>query len=234
MRVSVIIPTVNEEREIGELINHLNLCEGGPFEVLVCDAGSTDQTTDLAQKLGARVIRCKVKSRSSQMNAGAREATGDFLFFIHADSRPHRQFATRALQAIEQGYQAAGYRFRFRSTSRLLAINSFFTRFNWLFVRGGDQGIFLARQAWQQFGPFDEAMLIMEEYKLLCDLRKAGVFKLLPLATSVSARKYQHNGWLRVQWANLRIVLLYKLGFPQHYMAGAYRRWLGNGTAVDR
>src|SRR5687767_1233272 len=101
MKVSVIIPTINEETGIQKLVDYLHR-QGGKHlhEVLVCDGGSSDKTVELATAAGARVINCK-KGRAVQMNVGAKEATGDILYFLHADSWPPENFIDLIVDSIQ-------------------------------------------------------------------------------------------------------------------------------------
>jgi hypothetical protein len=110
----------------------------------------------------------------------------------------------------------------------LLAINSFFTRFDFTFCRGGDQSLYLTREAWATVGGFDATMDIMEDYDIIRRVRERFAFRIIPRAVTVSARKYDRNSWLRVQLANWKIVRMYRRGAEQADMVEMYRRLLKN------
>mmetsp|Transcript_16804 Transcript_16804/g.50198 ORF Transcript_16804/g.50198 Transcript_16804/m.50198 type:complete len:415 (-) Transcript_16804:508-1752(-) len=87
--VSVIVPVLNEGREIGAKLDWLreNLSPS-PLEVIVVDGGSNDHTVAVAEQAGGIRVLSSARSRARQMNAGARAAKGEYLCFLHADSRP--------------------------------------------------------------------------------------------------------------------------------------------------
>ena len=160
------------------------------------------------------------------MNYGVKNAKGNILYFVHADSRPHIGFLQDIQISIQKGFNCGSYRFKFDSNKYLLKINAFFTRFNYLFFRGGDQSIFVTKALFEQVGGFNEAMLIMEDYEFLEKIWNQGEFKLIPKSTLVSARKYDTNSWLSVQLANLKVVKMYKKGASQQILIETYKRML--------
>lgn len=91
MRISVIIPTYDKADFIAETIEKIQKQgDNRVLEILVVDGGSTDQTTKEVKKTGATLLRCPEKGRAAQMNAGARQARGNILYFLHADSHPQK------------------------------------------------------------------------------------------------------------------------------------------------
>lgn len=227
MMLSVIIPAYNECEHIAGLVEYLK-CEmsDGTGEIIVSDGGSVDNTIALAAGSGAIATSSPIKGRAGQMNHAASLARGDVYYFVHADTRPPQSFAKDIAEAIAQGYNCGSYRFRFDKNRGMLRLNSFFTRFNYLFFRGGDQSIFVTKALWQEVGSYNEDMLIMEDYDFLARIWSEGRFKLIPKDTIVSARKYDTNSWLRVQLANLKVVRMYRRGASQQAMIDAYRKAL--------
>ncbi len=227
MILSIIIPTFNEAAIIGKTITYLqNNLLGKAYEIIISDAGSTDNTIAIAESLGIKVLYSPLKGRAGQMNYGAQNATGTVYFFVHADCLPPPTFFDLIKNVIQDNYDCGSFRTRFDSSNLLLRINSFFTQFNYLFFRGGDQGIFVTKKVWDQVGSYDEEMFIMEDYDYLERLWKKAAFKLIPKATLVSARKYEENSWLTVQLANLKIVKMYKKGASQSDMINQYKELL--------
>ena len=229
MFLSIIIPTYNEEKNITVLINYLqDNTISGQFEIIVSDGGSTDKTAEVAAKLGVKVLISDKKGRSGQMNFGAKHASGNILFFVHADCLPTPDFFYLINKSIEKGFDSGSFRTKFNSRSFLLRINSFFTRFNFLFFRGGDQGIFVTKKLWDEIGGYNDRMLIMEDYDFIEKLWKLSNFKLIPASTLVSARKFENNSWLKVQLANHKIIKMYKNKAPQAEMIATYGRMLNH------
>lgn len=214
MKISVIIPTLNEEGRIGKTVRFL-LQNGAESvcEVIVVDGGSSDATVNEANAAGARVLLASEKGRARQMNYGASQSRGEVLYFVHADTLPPATFARDIIQALTEGWQSGSFRYRFDSQKYMLRINSFFTRFPWLFCQGGDKTYFILQQTFQSLGGYDPHHVVMEEYDFLRRARKAGIsYKVLPVQAVVSARKYDNNSWLRVQMANLIVFNLWAYG----------------------
>ncbi|MFN0081099.1 MAG: TIGR04283 family arsenosugar biosynthesis glycosyltransferase [Ferruginibacter sp.] len=227
MKICIIIPTFNEAENIAKIVPYLlSVAEKDKVQIIVADAGSEDDTVQVALAHGALAVQSPIKGRAGQMNHGVTYTTGDVFYFIHADSRPPSTYFADIDKAISRGYDCGCYRSRFDSKNLLLKINAFFTRFNVLFCRGGDQSIFVTKQLFEKVGPYKNEMLIMEDYDFLARIRKLGKFKLFNKATLFSARKYEHNTWLEVQKANLTIVRMYRKGKSQQEMLATYKQML--------
>ena len=135
--ISIIIPTYNEADSIGNLVFALQQHKTDKdVEIIVCDGGSTDETVCIATMAGAKTYLSPVKGRAVQMNYGASQASGEILYFIHADTLPPQTYATDIAKAIKQGYQCGRYHTRFNSSAFMLKINAFFTRFDWHICSG--------------------------------------------------------------------------------------------------
>jgi rSAM/selenodomain-associated transferase 2 len=225
--LSIIIPTYNEAKIIRKTIEFLqgNLV-GKNAEIIVSDGGSTDETVEIVESLGVNVVLSPIKGRAGQMNYGVKYAKGDVYFFLHADSAPTASVYDVISSATDKGYDCGSFRTQFDSSHLLLKVNAFFTRFNFLFFRGGDQGIFVTKKLWDTIGGYKEEMVIMEDYDYIARLWKQGTFTLIPKATLISARKYEENSWLTVQLANLEVVRMYKNGASQMEMITKYKELL--------
>lgn len=227
MFLSIIIPTFNEEHSIARTILHLKKhLKNKKYEIIISDAGSSDTTLSISKKLGVKTLLSPVKGRAGQMNFGVKNAVGNVFFFVHADSLPNPDFFNEINKSLLEGHNCGSFRTKFDSPSLLLKINSFATRFNFLFFRGGDQGVFISKELWHQIGNYKEEMLIMEDYDFISRLWKEGNFRLIPKATLISARKYEQNSYLTVQLANLKIVNMYKKGASQKDMVEKYKELL--------
>jgi rSAM/selenodomain-associated transferase 2 len=225
LAISVIIPAVNEEAFLPRCLGPLN--QQSDVEIIVADGGSTDNTAQIARASGASVVASRVKSRAAQMNAGARSARHDWLYFVHADTIVPLTFQADIASAIRRGYASGCYRFRFDDNRGLRAVNSWFTRFPWLTVRGGDQSLFVSRSDFDALGGFNEHYTIMEEYDFIRRLRKAGKsFTVMPGEVIVSARKYETNSWWRVQMANARAMWMFRQGRHPEEIRKMYRSCL--------
>ncbi|MEO7046266.1 MAG: hypothetical protein ABI091_13230 [Ferruginibacter sp.] len=160
------------------------------------------------------------------MNYGASFANGDVLYFVHADTFPPLTFVNDIINAIANGYGFGRYRTKFDSNKFVLKMNAFFTRFDIFMCYGGDQTLFIKKDVFNTIGGFKEEMLIMEDYEIVARAKQKSKYKIFSKASLVSARKYETNGWLKVQKANYTIVQMYKKGASQNEMVTCYKKML--------
>ena len=224
--ISIIIPVYNEAENLQFLLPYLR-SEGGRYlsEIIVVDGGSVDDSKEIALRHGANMLQSP-KGRSLQMNRGAMQATGNILYFVHADTKPPVTFATDIAEAVAQGSEAGCFRFQFDSTKWYFRINDFFTRFKPLWCRGGDQSLYVTQSLFRLIGGFDESYEVMEEYKFIEAAMKATSFKIIPKSVKVSARKYDNNNYFKVQWANFLAFRMYKKGVPSSTIKKRYHKLL--------
>lgn len=229
LKISVIIPTFNEAENIGCLIESLKIY-GNSFlhEIIVADSpNSTDSTIEIAQKLGAIAQKSPKKGRACQMNFGASIATGDILYFVHADTKVNPDYASDIIKAITKGHDFGCYRYQFDADDWLLKVNAFFTRLPFIWCRGGDQTLFIRKEDFLKVGKFREDYQIMEDYEFIIRANKVLKFKIIPKNVIVSARKYKTNSYLRVQKANFKVMRMFLSGkASQQEMTETYRKML--------
>ncbi len=217
--LSVIIPVLNAagriSDEIGRWLETDDAQEGG-VEVIVVDGGSDDGTPDLARLAGARVLAAP-KGRGSQMAAGAAAATGDWMLFVHADTRlgPGWQTVAKRFMADEANrFRAAYFRFALDDASeaarRLERIVAWRCRV--LGLPYGDQGLLIGAGYYEKLGGF-EPIPLMEDVALV---RKIPNHRLQALHADAvtSAVRYQHGGYVLRPARNLLCLALYFIGVP--------------------
>lgn len=214
MKMDLIIPTLNEEEYIQRLLTYVFEHKDESLNrVWVVDGGSTDKTLELVKEFDVSVVNCDEKNRAVQMNAGAQHSETDVLYFVHADTLPPKNFIEEVKNEWSQGAKIGGFRFKFDSQLKILKLNSWFTRFNFLTFRGGDQSLFIDREFYDQLGGFDEDYCIMEEYDLIMRAQESGEkFRLMKNHVMVSDRKYRENGYFKVNYANLIAMKMFNRG----------------------
>lgn len=227
MQLTVVIPALNEETNIGPLLRLLRAMPEVD-EIVVCDGGSHDATVRTAREGGAIVVPA-ARNRGAQLNAGAREARGDILWFLHADARPHRgsaQLMKRELRAHR--VWGGNFRLRFddaRRAARLFEVAARLQRRCGVYY--GDSGVWLRRAVFEALGGF-RPWPLFEDYDFVRRLergaRRSGAQTLcLPLPLLVSARRFRGGApRLLLRWAALQ--LLFSLGVPPQRLAAWYHR----------
>lgn len=211
MNLSIIIPTLNEAQYIRRLIDRLLTNNENVPEIILVDGGSTDGTIDLLPSKRVTVIQT-VASRAIQMNAGAKIAKNDYLYFVHADTLPPKGYQQDLKAIMDSPYKAACYRSKYIGNQKILRLNAFFTRFNWLVCRGGDQSLLIDKNYFNELGGYDEQMEIMEEYPLIEKLMADNSLKIIPKHIEIGTRKYDSNSWLKVSRANYKAFKMYRKG----------------------
>lgn len=229
--ISIIIPSFQEEAAISQTIRHIFQEDslGLVQEILVCDAASSDSTVRLAREAGARVLENLPRGRAIQMNAGAREAEAELLYFLHADTRVAPEFSRLIVEAVAEGARAGCFRLRFDESHWFLKANAWFTRFNVNALRFGDQSLFVLKEVFEQAGGFREDLTLMEDQEIVHRLRRRGSFRVLPACVMTSARKYRKAGVYRMQGLFFLVWAGYYLGFPTPGLSRWLRRRLAAG-----
>ncbi len=213
-RISIIIPTLNEEENIAACLSSTGGAKN--IERIVVDGGSRDRTPAIAEVMGAKVL-ASPRGRAVQMNAGAREASGEMLVFLHADTRLPAGFARHIVKTLQTpGVAAGAFEFRLDSSSSSLR---FIERVaNWrsrrLQLPYGDQAIFLRAPLFRDIGGFPE-IPIMEDVELIRRLQKAGRIETLPAVPAItSARRWRQSGVWKTTIINELVLGAYCLGIP--------------------
>lgn len=213
MSVSVVIPTLNEERHVAAAVR--SAFEAGAAEVLVVDGGSTDATIAAAREAGARVLTSE-PMRARQLNLGAREATGDTIIFLHADTI----LPPGAAEAVERaGADFGGFRLAFAERSLRLRIAALLINLRTRITRQpwGDQAQFVRRAAFSSF----REIPIMEDYELARTMKPGAI---LPLTVVTSGRRFLAKGVLRTALINWRTIVAFHRGADPAELARRYRK----------
>lgn len=230
MKISIIIPAINEAEHLPELLNHLlKHKQGAELQILVSDGGSTDDTIALANSYGVVVLHAPKAGRAAQMHYATQHATGDLFYFVHADTLPPTTYVQDILKAVQNGYDIGRYQTRYNTNNRMLLINAWFTRFDWFICLGGDQTLFITRICYQDSGGFNTTLSIMEEFEFVPRVRLKYKYLILPGKTLVSARKYEGRSWLQVQLANRKAIQMFKKGVNPDKIRVEYHRMLNSG-----
>ncbi|NND05001.1 MAG: glycosyltransferase family 2 protein [Saprospiraceae bacterium] len=223
MRLSVIIPTLNESGHLDVLLDRMK--KGAlrkDVEILVVDGGSVDDTCAIARKHQLKVYETAA-GRARQMNLGANKSSAEVLYFVHADTLPPVSYYDDIMQALGEEADLGCYRFKFDSSHLLLKINAYFTRYDKMWCRGGDQSLFIRSEVFNALGGYINDEVIMEEYTLLKKAMDRFKFVVMQKDILVSARKYRNNGYFRVQFANMVAFHMHRFGAESEKILQTYR-----------
>ncbi|MEI8032943.1 MAG: TIGR04283 family arsenosugar biosynthesis glycosyltransferase [Chlorobiaceae bacterium] len=220
--LSIIIPAWNEEAVIEHFMRSLLAITDRScgVEIIVSDAGS-DRTADILSAFPVTVVR-SAKGRAVQMNTGARKATGDILYFLHADTIPPETFIEDIRSAAESGKKAGCFRMAFDDDHPLMSLFGWFTQFPLPVCRGGDQSLFIERALFDEIGGYDERQLIMEDYDIVRRIEERHTVHILLPEVKTSSRKYQKNGIIRLQMIFGTLHLMHALGYNQEDIIRCY------------
>lgn len=227
--ISIIIPVLNEDLRIGILLDHLSKVRvDHSFEIIVVDGDSKNTSINSQQYNWVKWVSSS-KGRAIQMNAGAKAASGDILYFVHADTLPPLTFQTDIIAAISIGYVLGGFKSRLVPESFFTSINSFVSGFNSKFSGGGDQSLFIKKDVFLKEGGFNEAYCIMEDFEFVHRIKLKYSFHIIQSEILVSARKYKANTYWKVSLANYKAFKMYENGVAPETIRDNYYRWIRRG-----
>ncbi|HJN01935.1 MAG: TIGR04283 family arsenosugar biosynthesis glycosyltransferase [Nitrospinota bacterium] len=223
MKISIIIPTLNESLLLQRLLCGLNKIIDSQVEIIVVDGGSNDNTLEIASKYAHQVFVTE-QGRATQMNYGAAFAKGEVLFFLHADS----MLTTNAFQKLkeivkESAYVGGAFRLQIDSNKLLLSIISQVVnlRSRFFHLVYGDQGIFVRKKNFLEIGKFLITPL-MEDVEFYGRLRASGKTVILNEKILTSARRWEKEGILYATFRNWLLLIMYYMGIPAKQLEKLY------------
>ncbi|HJQ81156.1 MAG TPA: glycosyltransferase [Lacipirellulaceae bacterium] len=199
--LSFVIPTHNEEQFIGRCISSVTASAramGQPFEVIVVDDASTGRTAEISASRGAKVVKVAHRQIAATRNAGAREARGEWLFFVDADTLANPRALRACLQALDGGAVGGCCVFTFDGTLPVWAklLYPVAVVLSRTFKLMGGCYLFCTREAFDAIGGFDERYFAAEEAVFVRALKRRGRFAVPGPTVVTSGRKLRmYSGW---------------------------------------
>ena len=224
MKLSIIIPVLNEAGRIAVALIALQPLRERGAEILVVDGGSTDGTAEIAARGADHVVRAS-RGRASQQNAGAKQALGDTFLFLHSDTQLPLDADGLIADALNDGAVLWGrFDLRFDTDQTMLRVVATMmnARSRLTGIATGDQCLFVRRSAFETVGGFP-ALALMEDIALSTMLRRHSAPACLRNKVTTSARRWQKNGVWRTIFLMWWLRLAYALGVSPARLA----RWYG-------
>ena len=222
--LSVIIPTLNAETGLSDLLGQLTgQFSGQVGEIVVSDGGSTDRTLEIALAAGAR-IAMGCTGRGFQLVRAAQFARGKWLLFLHADSRLPRNWREEVDQHIKNFPDKAGYfGLKFSAAGFRPHLLGKWVKFRCLVfaLPYGDQGLLIRRDLYEKLGGFPDQALFED----VAIIRKLGRRRLRAFSSmlTTSAERYEREGYVRRGSKNLTLLARYLTGADPDMLAERYR-----------
>lgn len=224
MKLSVIVPVLNEAPVLPELFAQLSELARQQAEIIVVDGGSADGTALRAERAGFRVLRA-ARGRARQMNAGAAQASAQALLFLHADTLLPAGAVQLVAGALAHGNREWGrFDVRIRGRAFMLRVISVMMnlRSRLSGIATGDQALFITRRAFDQVGGFPDQPL-MEDIEISRRLLALSRPACIAQCAAPSGRRWEANGVWRTIVLMWRLRWDYWRGVPVQKLAEAYK-----------
>lgn len=213
--LSVIVPTLDAGAFLADCLKRLDARD----EIIVVDGGSRDDSLAIAEASGARLIAA-ARGRGAQLKAGGEAAAGEWLLFLHADTRLQPGWRKAVEAHIARSTKPACFRFRLDDPAwqaRVIERGVAF-RVRLLRLPYGDQGLLVSRRHYDLVGGY-RRLPLMEDVDLT---RRLGRVRSLDADAVTSAERWRRNGWFKRSARNLGLLTLYRLGLPLERIARLY------------
>jgi rSAM/selenodomain-associated transferase 2 len=222
-KLSIVIPAVNEAQQLPLLLAQLQPLRQRACELIVVDGGSIDGTPGLAKPWADQLLQTG-RGRALQMNAGAAQAHGEVLLFLHADTQLPPQADTLVLGATAGGLAWGRFDVHIEGRAKLLRVVAVLMnwRSRWTGIATGDQAIFVRRSVFEQVGGFPEQPL-MEDIELSKRLLRVSRPTCLRAVVRTSGRRWETHGVWRTIALMWRLRWRYWRGESPAVLAQAYR-----------
>lgn len=219
LKISIIIPTLDEADSIAATLAAL---ENLGAEIIIVDGGSVDRTISIAEKYNVKILRAK-RGRGTQMQTGAAAATGDVLWFVHADTIVAPDCAAQ-INRVLQNENVVGGNFTIQFDGARLAakfLTWLYPKLQYLGLIYGDSAIFVRGEVYRKIGGF-KPFPIFEDLDFVERLKKTGKIVTLPAVVTTSSRRFEKKSFLLTfsRWTILQI--LYWLGVKPETLLKIY------------
>ena len=193
-KISIIIPTINEASNLPLLLSDLSSIQKDG-EIIIVDSGSEDRTIDVANIYGAKVFISKERNRGLQLDIGAKNSKGEWLIFLHADTRLTYDWFKKINSFLKENKNSIYYfEFKINSKKKIYRVLEILVNCRSKFFKQpyGDQGLIIHRTTYFKNNGFRKIPL-MEDVDFLKRLNKKKDLKQLNLPIFISSRKWERT-----------------------------------------
>ena len=221
-RISIIIPTLNESNNLPLLLSDLSEINN-ISEILIIDSTSTDKTKDIALINGTKFYKLNKNNRGLQLNYGAEKAKGEWLLFIHADSRLKFNWSIKVMEISKRDSNFIYY-FKFKVNNKLFTYRflEFFVNLRCFLFKTpyGDQGLLISKENFKTYGGY-KTIPLMEDFDFIRRINKRNLRSLkIPIFTS--SRKWDEVNFV---WQSLKNWHLRKLMRKDYSINRIYEKY---------
>ena len=221
-RISIIIPTLNESNNLPLLLSDLSEINN-ISEILIIDSTSTDKTKDIALINGTKFYKLNKNNRGLQLNYGAEKAKGEWLLFIHADSRLKFNWSIKVMDISKRDSNFIYY-FKFKVNNKIFPYRflEFFVNLRCFLFKTpyGDQGLLISKENFKTYGGY-KTIPLMEDFDFISRINKRNLRSLkIPIFTS--SRKWDEINFV---WQSLKNWHLRKLMRKDYSIKRIYKRY---------
>ena len=193
-KISIIIPTINEANNLPLLLSDLSIIQK-EGEIIIVDCGSEDKTIDVANIYGAKVYKSQERNRGLQLDIGAKNSKGEWLIFLHADTRLTHDWFTK-IKSVFKGDKNFIYYFKFKISNKkiIYRVLEILVNFRSKYFKQpyGDQGLIIHKSIYLKNNGFRKIPL-MEDLDFFMRLNSKKDLKQLNLAIFTSSRKWERT-----------------------------------------
>jgi rSAM/selenodomain-associated transferase 2 len=225
--ISVVIPTFNAAQWLPLTLKALSAASGGALvrEIVISDGGSSDATLEIARSAGVRIVE-SAKGRGAQLARGAEAAQGDWLLFLHADTRLDASWTQEVSAHFQNPDQAGVFTLKFDSDHPLakLIASSAMVRTRLFKAPYGDQGLLVSRALYDDVGGYADRPLFedVDIVDRLVRLKGRKVLKVFRAHALTSAERYRTQGYGACVLRNFACLAMYRFGVSPTRIAKFY------------
>ena len=223
-RLSIIIPTLNESKNLPLLLSDLSEINN-ISEILIIDSTSTDKTKDIALINGTKFYKLNKKNRGLQLNYGAEKAKGEWLLFIHADSRLKFNWSRKVMNISKRDSNLIYYfDFKVNNKSFTYKFLEFFVNLRCFLFKTpyGDQGLFIGKENFKNYGGY-KTIPLMEDFDFIRRINKRNLRSLkIPIFTS--SRKWDEVNFVWQSYKNWHLRKLMRKDYSINRIYEKYYR----------